>query len=1004
MKRPAVFRLTVLLIAAPWGRAQSAPEFNRDVRPILADKCFLCHGPDAKSKNIPLRLDQEAAAKADLGQGRRAIVPGDPASSVMVQRISAASPAQRMPPSHSGLTLSPNEIATLRQWIAAGAKWEKHWSFLPPRRAPVPEVRSKAWPRNAIDNFILARLEREGISPSPGAARQTLIRRVTLDLTGLPPTPQEVDAFLADRSPQAYGKLVDRLLASPRYGERMAARWLDAARYADSNGYQYDGERIMWRWRDWVIGAFNRNMPYDRFVLEQIAGDMLPSASLDQILATGFNRNHRANTEDGIVPEEYAVEYVVDRVETTSTVFLGLTLGCARCHNHKYDPFSQTEFYRMFAYFNNVPELGRAMKYGNSPPLIPAPTEQQQRQLASLDSRIGAIERFLDTKSGEIDARIAEWSRRASPPSDWYPESGRDLHYAGASFPTWEPMTFRKAQFDIDDRFTLAATVTPESVDNAAIITRMVDNPRGKGFGVYLRGGRVHVHLTSNYDDDAIRVETDRLISPAKSTHVLVTYDGSVTAKGVTVYIDGRPSSVNVLQDTLYRPFRNAGRTFSEPFRIGSGGGQDRKLRGRIDNVLVYSRVLDPTEIRAVARVPEAAVDLRRWQYLDTAAPAEFAAPWKNLQALKRERESLERTFPTAMVMAESPVPKKTHLLTRGAYDKPAEQVQPGVPAVLHPLPEGVPNNRLGLARWLVSPANPLTARVAVNRLWQMLFGTGLVKTSEDFGAQGEWPSHPELLDWLATEYVRTGWDTKAMLRLIVTSAAYMQSSSASPALLQRDPENRLLARGPRMRLSAEMVRDNALFIAGLLHEKIGGPSVKPYQPDGLWAEITMQDSDYIQSKGPDLYRRSLYTFWKRTVAPPMLANFDAANREACVVRTSRTNTPLQALNLMNDVTFLEAARHLAERVLKQAPAAPESRLRYMFKIATAREPKHTELEILQANLNYHLDYFSNAHRARDYLNQGDSKPDPALDQRHLAAYASVASLIVNLDETITKE
>ena len=581
-------------------------EFNRDVRPILSDKCFLCHGPDAKAKNIPLRLDQEAAAKADLGNGRRAIVPGDPANSALIQRTTAEKAGLRMPPVHTALKLADNEIAILRTWIAQGAKWEKHWSFLPPKRHPLPAVRDAKWPRNPIDRFLLARLERESLAPSPEASREALIRRLSLDLTGLPPTIEEIDAFLNDKSAGAYEKLVDRLLASPRYGERMAARWLDAARYADSNGYQYDGERFMWRWRDWVIEAYNRNLPYNQFVLEQIAGDMLPNPALDQVIATGFNRNHRANTEDGIIPEEYAVEYVVDRVETTSTVFLGLTLGCARCHNHKYDPFTQNEFYRFFAYFNNVPELGRAMKYGNSPPVIPAPTREQQRQLASLDKSIRDIEHFLDTRSGEIDEALNAWSRKNKVPEDWAPSSGRDIHYAGAPLPVWEPLAFRgKGQFDIDDPFTLSAWVMPESVDNAAVLTRMADNARGKGYGIYLVDGRVHFHMTSNYDDDAIRVETEQRLAPKQRRHILVTYDGSVTAKGVTVYIDGKPEPVKVYQDTLYRPFRNAGRSFTEPLRIGSGGGKDRLFRGRIDDVLAYSRIVDAAEIRALARLPQ---------------------------------------------------------------------------------------------------------------------------------------------------------------------------------------------------------------------------------------------------------------------------------------------------------------------------------------------------------------------------------------------------------------
>ena len=854
--------------------------FNKDVRPILSDKCFACHGADAKAKNIPLRLDLEAEAK------RRAIVPGNPEASELIKRVTATQPARRMPPAVTGHQLTEKEIATLRQWIAEGAQWQGHWSFLAPQRPAPPAVRQTAWPRGDLDRFILARLESDGLAPSPEAPRGTLLRRASLDLTGLPPSPAELQVFLADPSPGAYENAVDRLLASPRYGERMAVRWLDAARYADSNGYQYDGERVMWRWRDWVIEAFNRNLPYDRFALEQLAGDLLPNPSMDQRLATGFNRNHRGNTEDGIVPEEYAVEYVVDRLETTSTVFLGLTLGCARCHNHKYDPFTQKEFYQFFAYFNNVPENGRAMKYGNSPPLMKAPTGEQRAVLEALEARIEAARAIVarDSNVPSIGGPI-HW-QPASGPQTWFPfdfaenavegRHGKAGRFDGKTVPSFAGA----APFDITDHFSLAAWIKPDS-PNGAVVTRMNDRERGKGFGIYLRDGRLHFHITSNYADDAIRVDTGKAVEPGRWTHVAATYDGSVQAAGVKLYVDGRPVEFKVEQETLYRPFRNAGAVFNEPLRIGGGGGETNRFTGLIDDVLVYARALDAGEAAGIAgTAPRAA--LERLEYLSK------QPSWLRLRELEFERDKLERTFPTSMVMAESPVRKTSYFLNRGAYDKRGEPVEPGLPAVLPPMPAGAPNDRLGFAQWLTRPDHPLTARVEVNRIWQLHFGTGLVKTTEDFGQQGEWPSHPELLDWLATEFVRTGWDIKAMHRLIVTSAAYRQSSHATPELTQRDPENRLIARGPRYRLAAEGIRDAALHEAGLLHERLGGPSVKPYQPDGLWNDLSMQDTSYVAAKGPDLYRRGLYTFWKRTIAPPMMVNFDAANREACVVRENR--------------------------------------------------------------------------------------------------------------------
>jgi hypothetical protein len=982
-----ILALAVLALAAA---AQPRVEFNRDVRPILSDKCFACHGPDAKTKGIPLRLDIEAEAKADR-RGRVAFRPGKPDESEILRRIRATQPARRMPPAITGHTVTDAEVATLTRWITEGAEWQAHWSFIAPK-AQTPPATKSTWPRNPIDHFVLARLEREHLAPSPATTPETLLRRVTFDLTGLPPTPAETEAFLRDKSAQAYEHAVDRLLASPRYGERMAARWLEAARYADTNGYQFDGERQMWRWRDWVIESFNRNQRFDQFALEQLAGDLLPHPTLDQQIATGFNRNHRGNTEDGIVPEEYAVEYVVDRVETTSTVFLGLTLGCARCHNHKYDPLTQKEFYQFFAYFNNVPENGRAMKYGNSPPYIPAPTHAQQAELAQREKAIAAERDFL--RRNETAIAKAQGATQAR----WTPSTGLDLAWK-AGDPT---ETKNAGGFDIRDHFTLAAHVKTGTPAHGALISRMADTPQGKGYGVYLRDGHVHVHLTSNYVNDAIRVDTNRVIEPGREYEIAVTYDGTVAAAGVRVYVDGQREPVKVSQDTLYRPFINAGNEFKEPLRIGAGGGPKNKFTGQILDARIYTRVLPADQVAALAGLPRP--EFARAAFLESdKAPANFRDAWRKLQRLIDEKERFERTFPTVMVMAETAQPKPTHLLLRGAYDKPGDLVTPGLPAILPPMPAGLPNNRLGLAKWITAAENPLLARVTVNRFWQMYFGTGLVKTVEDFGTQGDWPSHPELLDWLALEFVRSGWDTKALQKLIVTSATYRQSSKVTPDLQERDPENRLLARGPRVRLAPEMIRDAALAAAGLLQESLGGPSVKPYQPAGLWKEISMQDMDYVESSGRDLYRRGLYTFWKRTIAPPMMVNFDAANHESCTVRESRTNTPLQALNLMNDVTFLEAGRAIGQRMLKEGGKTPEQRLDYGFRLVTGRHPSKQEATLLAGSLSYHLDYFSSdPAKATPYLKQGQSPVDPALQD--LAAYAAVGNLLLNLDEAVTKE
>jgi hypothetical protein len=970
-----------LVLAAPILAADPV-QFNRDIRSIFSDKCYTCHGPDKANRKTEVRFDVEAAA-------RPVIVAGDPDNSPIIRRITATNPAMRMPPVYSGRKLTPQEIDLIRRWIEQGAKWEKHWSFIPPQRAAIPDNA-----RHPIDYFVHERLKRDALAPSPEADRATLIRRVTLDLTGLPPTPAEVDAFLRDTSADAYEKVVDRLLASPRYGERMAARWLDAARYADTNGYQSDAERFMWRWRDWVIDAFNRNLPFDEFTVDQIAGDMLPHATLEQKIATGFNRNHRGNGEGGIIPEEYAVEYVVDRVETTSTVWLGLTLGCARCHDHKYDPFTQKEFYRFFAYFNNVPEKGKARKYGNSPPVMPAPTPQQQALVAEAERKLAAAEKVFAEMQPQLREAQRAWeaSLGSAAVPDWTPADGLvDHEKPGAT------------NFGFYDRFTLAAWIEPAAPDGA-IVTRMQDIPEGEGYGLYLKDGKLQVNLIKRWLDDGARVETERALQLNRRYHVIMTYDGSRDAEGIKIYVDGELQKLNVHLDDLNQDF-----AVKEPIRIGKG------FRGPIGGVRVYARALSPEDaallalpnsVREIAgmahRSPAQARKLSQC-FLDKYAPPAIQDTWRRVVELRHSRDRLLDSLPTVMVMQEREQPRDTFLLIRGAYDRPGEKVTPAVPSTLPPLPAGYDNNRLGLARWLVDPSNPLTARVTVNRFWQMYFGAGLVNTVEDFGSQGDWPSHPELLDWLATEFIRTGWNVKALQKLIVTSATYRQSSRVTPELLQKDPENRLLARGPRYRLSAEIVRDQALAIAGLLVDKIGGPSVKPYQPEGLWTELGAER--YRQDHGEKLYRRSLYTYWKRTAPPPALMAFDAAGRETCIVRQSRTNTPLQALDLMNEVTYVEASRVLAQRMMTEGGASPRERIAYGFRRALARGPSPEREKILIEGFQNYLDRFQTDRAAAlKLVSQGEYPRDEKLDTSELAAYTTVAAMILNMDETVTKQ
>jgi len=844
--------LAVATSAASVSGADGGVDFNRDVRPILSDKCFRCHGPDDQTREAGLRLDQRDAALKVLDSGETAIVPGQPDASRLVERIRSTDPAELMPPAEINKPLTDKEMDVLQRWIAEGAQYQTHWSFQPVTRPPVPEVRNPNWATNEIDRFVLAKLESEGLAPSAEATRETLIRRVTLDLTGLPPTIAEIDAFLSDTSANAYETVVDRLMTNPHYGERMALDWLDAARYADTHGYHIDSARDMTRWREWVIDAFNHNKPFDRFTVEQLAGDLLPDATLDQKIASGFNRNHMINYEGGAIPEEYHTAYIVDRVNTVGTVWLGLTVGCAQCHDHKYDPISQREFYGLYAFFHNVPEKGLDGIKGNAAPFLTLPSPQQTEELARLQAAIPELESQLLAASESLDAAQRTWEE--SLPAD------------------------------------------------AAAMEALPD-----------------------------------------------------------------------------------------------------KIRSIVKTAVAERSDSQQTELRTHYRI-EVAPDLRDQS--------------TRLKQLRDDRSKLEKAIPTAMVMEEMPQPRDTFILVRGQYDKHGEKVVAAVPSTFPPLPDGAPANRLGLAEWLVSPTQPLMSRVTVNRYWQMFFGNGLVKTTEDFGLQGATPSHPELLDWLASEFM-TGsgsesrpWDVKALIRRIVTSSTYRQSSVVTAELYARDPENKLLARGPRFRLQAEFLRDQALAVSGLMNPLIGGQSVSPYQPTGLWEELmSREDGDkfsaqkYVQSHGPDLYRRTMYTFWKRTCPPPTLATFDAPDRELCTVRRVRTNTPLQALVLLNDPTYVEASRKLAERILgPEGGESTDSRLSFAFRVVTGRQPKSDEVAILNRVLDGQLaKYQSDPAAAEKLLTVGESPHDASIPRADLAAWATLASVILNLDESVNR-
>jgi hypothetical protein len=945
--RPGSF--ATLLFLCSFAASAQKVDYVREVRPILSDRCFACHGPDEANRKANLRLDTKEGMEAALAK--------------IGPRIAHEKKALRMPPPQSGVLTDP-QIATLQKWIAQGGEWKMHWSYLPPKRTEAPPVKNAAWAQTSIDRFILARLEKENLKPAPRTGKAALLRRVSLDLTGLPPTPAEVTAFLNDTSQNAYEKVVDRLLASPHYGERMAMPWLDLARYADTHGYHIDSHRDMSAWRDWVIKAFNQNLPYDKFTVWQLAGDLLPNPTKEQLLATAFNRNHMINYEGGAIPEEYLTEYVIDRVEATANVWMGMTMGCARCHDHKYDPIRQKEFYRFFAFFNTVREKGLDGSRGNAEPVLKLPDTRQQSRLDAISKRTTELEAWLDER--DVVAQREGWEFRQP------------------KFPT-PPTANEKATAAASLRFKMSSRL--DTVDSL-----LVDQPHLK---VWIDGGEA---IGRNRRGSRFYFQSGAQVWRTKDN--FVTGEWQHAALNLTgppvLYLDTKPVTL-------------------EPAKASA---PKNPPKGAKEDIRFFDRALTTDEIRILAidepakAILAIAADKRSGEqrralldyFFEHGAPDSIRQVNRELRALYLEREDLDATIPSAMVMSEMAIPRESKVLARGDYRNGTEVVTPGVPSFLPPLPSGAPQNRLGLAQWLTSGQHPLTARVAVNRFWQMYFGTGLVKTVEDFGSQGEYPLHVELLDWLATEFVQSGWDVRHMQKLIVMSAAYQQSSKVTPELHERDPENRLVARGPRFRLPAELVRDNALAVSGLLNSKIGGESVLPYHPAGVWEDIAYGDTfsaqRYVQDHGDKLYRRSMYSFWKRTAPPVSLATFDAPDREKCVARRATTNTPLQALVLLNDPTYIEAARVLAA----QAMAAPDP-LAFMFQRAVSRAPSAQESTLLRAQLAKQVTVYRNWKEGVDKLLKVGEAPVPAgRDRVQLAAWTTIASTILNLDQTITKE
>ena len=1218
---------------------QAAVDYNLDVRPILADNCFACHGPDAKTREANLRLDTKAGAFSEPS-GYPVIVPGKPEESELHLRIASNDDHYRMPPAGFNKTLTPAQMDTITQWIREGAKWEEHWAFTTPVRPTPPNVKNGDWVRNPIDAFILSRLEKEGLQPASEAHKRALIRRLSFDLTGLPPTREEIHQFLADDSPDAYEKVIDAFMAKPEYGEHIARFWLDVARYGDTHGLHLDNYREMWPYRDWVIEAFNKNMPFDQFTIEQLAGDLLPEPTLDQRIATGFNRCHVTTSEGGSIDEEYYVQYAIDRADTTSTVWMGLTVGCAQCHDHKYDPITQKEFYQLYAYFNNITEKAMDGNRKDSPPVVKLPTPEQEAELAALDEQIAELDAQTKAPIPEIDATQIAWENRMPrwttlKPTSLYSKGGatlevladdsilasgtnpeQEIYEVVAELPPgkWSAVRLEGIKHEslskggfgrsdngnvvltnfavfiappegssqssavsdqapvATDEAPVTATPVPDdqqpTTDNPpsesevetepvgvdpeepwtripvvqawadheqalgeegldGIVANAIDDKPETGWALDRRienrqaiflvaapfgmeGGRLKIRLKHEYDlrqkqlgrfrlaltdaptiypigskitlgdwhaagpftaehgnlafyqvyepetknvntNDTFEVN-DKTLKWEKQTHWV---DGQVhndiVGENSATYLFRNITAVTRQKAQLYigsndalTVWMNGAEVFSKNVQRDARADQEQiqvQLKPGNNALLLkvvnysglsgfYFRMetdapMTPADIVEIAGMPRGEREIEqqahiRDYYRQNITPdktvnenakrafADLKARFTDLAGVQQERNTLDASLTTTLVMEERAEPRGAYVLARGEYQHREEQVYPQTPGVLPGMPENAPPNRLGFAKWLVSPKHPLTARVVINRFWQDVFGVGIVETAEDFGTQGTPPVHPELLDWLATEFIASQWDVQKMLKLMLTSATYRQSARVTPEKLERDADNALLSRGPRYRFDAEMVRDNALAISGLLYTKIGGPSVKPPQPDGLWKAVGFTGSNtdtFVQDTGPEkVYRRSLYTFWKRTAPPPQMNILDAPSREACTIRRERTNTPMQALMLMNDPQFFEAARAFAERAIKESDETPEARLGYLFEAATARLPKPVEAELLLKTFQAHYQELeADPEAAKALITIGESTPDETLNAVEVAAWTMIANLILNLDEVLNK-
>lgn len=1034
-------------------------DYNLHIKPIISDKCFACHGPDKASQKAGLALHTPERAYAELEEnpGHYAIVQGKTESSEVVKRIMSNDEEEMMPPFESNLKLNDYERQLIVKWIEQGAVYKPHWSLIPMEKPQVPKVEQEVWISNPIDNFILSKLESIGLNPEEKATKEKLIRRVSFDITGLPPTIKEIDDFLNDESENAYEKVVDRLLGSVAYAEHMTSKWLDISRYADSHGYQDDFYRSMWAWREWVIKAYDENKPFDEFLTWQMAGDLFPNATYEQKLATGFNRNHSINQEGGIIEEEFKVEYVADRANTLGTAVLGLTIECARCHDHKYDPISQKNYFELYGFFNSVPDEGKGRLMGPAPgPAVKYP-EEKLNELRDYLTEINSkqtktiFDRKQEVYSDPLkDEKFQKWADNYKPEKSktlvpntpsvaYYPFNDLD---DSSNLNAWNindkekqleiirPNTgkygkglfiTRGQNYDLGESkfinesqpFTISFWFFNKFKNGKTILSK-IDEQSKSGIKVETHSGYIHILTPISSKDGGARLISDKLIPDGKWTHLTITYDASGTLNGLSLYVNGDPMKLNGDNEQAFSHVSaNSLIKIAAPYGLSGSG---------IDEIYLFDKKLKQKEILSLATFdPIDALMQKEFTQLNEEEKnlvtdhflyhndREFRIALRNLESVRYKKLDVpDEGDVKTMTMADLPEPNKTYILNRGAYDAPGEEVLPGTPEAVMAFNDSLPKNRLGLAKWLVDPKNPLPSRVAVNRYWHYIFGRGIVKTVDDFGNQGSLPSHPELLDWLASYFMENGWNTKEMIKMMVMSSTYQQSSQVSDEKRKVDSENIYLSRGPRYRMTVEMMRDQALAASGLLNTKVGGPSVRPYQPDNLWGAITGGGAGplakFVLDVSEDLYRRSLYTFWKRTVPPPSMLTFDAATRDRCIVNRQSTNTPLQALVLLNDPQYMEAARVMAQNLLTDKQPI-ENNITTAYRKLTGRKPDENELKTLMEVFNDGLDSFNkNPALISELIEIGDYPIDENLDQKLLAAHTYTISAIFNLDETISKE